>query len=505
LISLGVDIGGTGAKCAAFHEDGRQLAVSYIEYPNPAGKTSLDPLVLSDTVLEVIARCAAVLPDRTQVAAVTVSSFGESFVALDAEGNPLSDIIMYYADTRNREFRDLIGRVGEDTFMRVTRTKPDSFYSLSKMLHTRGIVKKPVWKYLLISSYICWRLCGETVIDVSLACRTLLFDVNRQAWSDELLCAGGFDKNQLPEVLPAGSVAGKLQKDVAGRLGLPCGTRVVIGAHDQVVNALACGVAKPGDAADVSGTTESIAPLFREIPEGFDFQRCNYACVPYLDRRGYVTYAYNISGGAVVRWFRDNFASHLSQQAREAGVGIYDLLNRAAPGEPGELMVLPYLQGMGGTPVMMPKARGMIYGLSMDTGLADVYRAILEGLTFEMACNLESLAGFGIAPARLYACGGGARSKLWLQIKADVWNREIIPVLTEETGALGSAILGFAAVSGVKDVFALAKRFVRHGEPILPDPCRAGTYAEKLSQYKRLRGFVMQDTSDRERETNEIS
>ncbi len=505
MISLGVDIGGTGAKCAAFHEDGRQAAVSYIEYPNPAGKISLDPLILSETVLEVIARCAAAVPDRRQVAAITVSSFGESFVALDGQGNPLSDIIMYYADTRNREFCDLISRVGEESFMRITRTKPDSFYSLSKMLHTRGIVKKPVWKYLLISSYICWRLCGETVIDVSLACRTLLFDVNRCAWSDELLAAGGFRKDQLPEVLPAGSTAGKLRKDIAGRLGLPEGTRVVIGAHDQVVNALACGVAEPGDAADVSGTTESIAPLFLEIPEGFDFQRCNYACVPYLDHRGYVTYAYNISGGAVVRWFRDSFAAHLGQQAEKDGVGIYDLLNRAAPGEPGELMVLPYLQGMGGTPVMMPCARGMIYGLSMDTGLADIYRAILEGLTFEMACNLQSLAGFGIRPVRLFACGGGARSALWLSIKADVWNREIIPVLTEETGALGSAILGFAAVSGEKDICALAKRFVRHGEPIMPDPRRAGIYAEKLSQYRRLRGFVMQETSQKEREAHENS
>ena len=498
MISLGVDIGGTGAKCAAFHEDGRQLAVSYIEYPNPAGKTSLDPMVLSDTVLEVIARCAAALPDRREVAAVTVSSFGESFVPLDRQGNPLSDIIMYFADTRSRAFSDLVSRAGEETFMRVTRTKPDSFYSLSKMLHTRETAPRPVWKYLLISSYILWRLCGETVVDVSLACRTLLFDVNRRAWSEELLGASGFREEQLPEVMPAGSAAGRLRPDVAQRLGLPGGTLAVTGAHDQVVNALACGVTEPGDAADVSGTTESIAPLFRDIPEGFGFQRCNYACVPYLDTGSYVTYAYNISGGAVVRWFRDSFAAHLGPQAKTEGLSVYELLNRAAPGEPGSLLFLPYLQGMGGTPVMMPRARGMVYGLSMETGLPDVYRAILEGLTFEMACNLESLAGFGVSPSRLFACGGGARSKLWLSVKADVWNRDIIPVRTEETGALGSAILGFSAVSGEKDLCALAKRFVRYGEPVRPDPRRAGIYAEKMEKYRRLRGFVMEETSREE-------
>ena len=501
MISLGVDIGGTGAKCAAIHEDGRQAAVSYIEYPNPAGMTNLDPWVLSETVLEVIARCAAALPDRTQVAAVTVSSFGESFVPLDEQGTPLSSIIMYFADTRNREFSDLVSHVGEEAFMRVTQTKPDSFYSLSKMMYTRGIVKRPVWKYLLISSYICWRLCGETVIDVSLACRTLLFDVSRCAWSGELLNASGFKEEQLPEVLPSGSVAGRLKPDIADRLGLPGDTKVVIGAHDQVVNALACGVANPGDATDVSGTTESIAPLFRDIPEGFGFQRSNYACVPYLDSLGYVTYAYNISGGAVVRWFRDSFAAHLGPRAEMEGVSVYELLNRAAPGEPGELLVLPYLQGIGGTPVMMPKARGMVYGLSMETKLPDVYRAILEGLTFEMALNLESLAGFGITPSRLFACGGGARSALWLSIKADVWNREVIPVLTEETGALGSAILGFAAVFGEKDFCALAKRFIRHGEPVRPDPLRAEIYAQKLAQYRRYRSFIMEETSREERKS----
>jgi xylulokinase len=493
LISLGVDIGGTGAKCVAFREDGSQAAISYLEYPNPAGKTDLDPRVLSDVVLQVISRCVSALPDKEEVAAVTVSSFGESFVPIDAQGNPLSDIIMYFAITQNSEFDALVRRVGEETFMRITRTKPDSFYSLSKMLYTRGVTARPVWKYLLISSYLCYCLSGETVIDVTLACRTLLFDVNQQDWSEELLAASGFRRDQMPRVLPAGSSAGRLKPDVALRLGLKQNTAVVIGAHDQVVNALACGVSQAGDAADVSGTTECIAPLFAHIPEGFSFQRENYACVPYLDGLGYVTYAYNLSGGTVVRWYRDTLAAHLKEQAERENTSIYELLNRSASKEPGKLILLPYLQGMGSTPQTQPSARGLLYGLSMDTTLPDIYRAILEGLTFEMAINLEHLALFGIVPKRLFACGGGARSALWLSIKADVWSREVIPVLTEETGALGSAILGFSAVLGEKDRCGLARRFVRHGEPIKPDAGRAMVYAEKLAEFKRLRGILISD------------
>ena len=499
MISLGVDIGGTGAKCAAFREDGKQAAVSYLEYQIPAGKTDLDPLVLADAAFAVIAGCVKALPPGEEVAAVTVSSFGESFVPLDEKGEPLSDIIMYFADTQSGEFDDLVSRVGEETFMDITLTKPDAFYSLSKMLHTRRRAPRPVWKYLLISGYICYCLSGETAIDVSLACRTLLYDVRRGDWSEELLSLSGFSREQMPAVLPAGTPLGRLKPEAARRLGLPDSVQVVIGAHDQVVNALACGVSQPGDAADVSGTTESIAPLFSRIPPGFDFQRSNYACVPYLSGPGYVTYAYNLSGGAVVRWFRDSLASHLGPQAKAEGKSIYDLLNRLCPPEPGSLIMLPYLQGRGGTPDMLPQARGLLYGLSMDTGQGDIYRAILEGLSFEMAVNLAALERHGIVPRRLFACGGGARSRIWLQIKADVWNREVIPVLTEETGALGSAILGFAAVSGEKDLLALARGFVRHGEAIEPDPARAAHYRHQLARYRRIRELLIEELGTKER------
>ena len=180
MISLGVDIGGTGAKCVAFRENGQQVAISYLEYPTPVGSTDLDPRLLRDVAFQVIADCVQVLPRGEEVAAVTVSSFGESFVPIDEQGEPLTNIIMYFADTQSGEFDDLVRRVGAETFMRITRTKPDAFYSLSKMLHTRRVASRPVWKYLLISGYLCYCLSGETALDVSLACRTLLYDVNRR-------------------------------------------------------------------------------------------------------------------------------------------------------------------------------------------------------------------------------------------------------------------------------------------------------------------------------------
>lgn len=489
MISLGVDIGGTGAKCVAFDDHGAQLALSYIEYPNPPGKANLEPQVLSDSVVRVIRDCVQALPARGAVAAITVSSFGESFVPIDEHGAPLTDIIMYFANSESGEFDELVRRVGEETFMRVARILPDASYSLAKMLYTLRTAERPVWKFLPIAAYVCYRLSGAVMTDVSLACRTLLYDVEKREWSRELLEASGVALDQLPDVCPTGTAVGFLRPEIAQALSLPENVRVVIGSHDQIVNALACGVCEHGDGVDVSGTCECIEPLFAGIPGDFGFTKENFACVPYVDDVGYVTYAYNISGGAVVRWYRDQLARHLSAQAKAERVSVYDLLNRACPKEPTDLIVLPFLQGMGGTPDVRPNARGMFYGVTMETGLPEFYRAILEGLTFEMAYNLEKLEGFGVAPNRLYACGGGARSKVWLQIKADIWNREILPVKTEETGALGSAILGFAAVTGEKDRLALAKKFVQLGEPMRPDAARVEVYREKFQLYKQLRDF----------------
>ena len=495
MISLGVDIGGTGAKCVAFRDDGEQLALSYIEYPNPPVKVNLEPEVLASSVLHVIRECVEALPDRSEVAAITVSSFGESFVPVDREGRALSDIIMYFADSSSVEFDELVARVGAEKFMKIARIMPDASYSLAKMLYTIGTAPRPVWKFLLIAGYICYRLCGVAATDVSLACRTLLYDVEGRCWSRELLDAAGISIEQMPEVFDTGSDLGPLLPRVAEKLGLPESVRVVIGAHDQIVNALACGVLEPGDAMDGTGTTECIEPLFPAIPQDARFTAENYACVPYLDGRGYVTYAYNLSGGMVVRWYRDQLAKHLRDQAKAEGVSVYDILNRVCPEAPGDLIVLPYLQGMGGTPDIAPDARGVFWGVSMNTGLPEIYRAILEGLTFEMAYNLERLEHYGTAPRRLYACGGGARSKVWLQIKADIWNREILPVETEETGALGSAILGFAAVQGAKDRCELAKKFVRVGAPIRPNPAHVEIYREKFERYKHLRALLLKEAA----------
>ena len=491
MISLGIDIGGTGCKCVAFRDDGEQLAIAYTEYPLASGSANLPPDILSSSVFQVIARCTAQLEDRHEITSVTVSSFGESFVAVDELGNALTDILLYFGNTESEEFSRLIETIGEEKFMRIARILPDASYSLSKMLYTQKIASRPVWKYLFIAGFITYRLTGKTYADISLACRSLLYDVENRCWSKELLDATGIDPVTLPDVLPTGGIVGPILPEIATQLGLPRDVMVVMGSHDQIVNALGAGVQNIGDAVDTSGTCECITPLFASVPENLEFQKNNFACVPYLEDRGYVTYAYNISAGSVVRWYRDALAGYLSAEAQTQNKSIYDLLNEQCPSEPTELMVLPFLQGMGGTPDVDPLARGLIAGLTTQTRLPHIYRALLEGITYEMRYNQEKLEENGVSFERLYACGGGAKSPAWLQIKADILGCEIIPVKSDETGAMGSAILGIAAITG-ESPFAVAQRFWKYGEPILPNPEHQEIYHNKYQMYKTLRGLYME-------------
>ena len=140
MISLGIDIGGTGCKCVAFRDDGTQLALSYKEYAVPAGTVNLPPVILSDSVAHVIAQCVSELPNKDDVKVITVSSFGESFVAVDKDGNALTDILMYFGNTESQAFTDLVEKVGPEKFMRIARILPDAGYSpMPATIHSKYV------------------------------------------------------------------------------------------------------------------------------------------------------------------------------------------------------------------------------------------------------------------------------------------------------------------------------------------------------------------------------
>jgi xylulokinase len=488
MVFLGLDIGSSGCKCVAFDESGKKLAKQYEEYQTAPGALSLSPKLLKKAVFSVIAGCASRIPNKNDIKSITVSSFGESFVPISKEGKPLTDIIMYFADKARSELDCLVSRVDSGEIMSITRVMPDTMYALPKMMWTEKNAAEPVRKYLSIAYYIIYELTGETVTDYTLATRTLLFDLKQLKWSDKLLNASGIRVEQMPDLVESGAVVGKLLSHVADELSLPVDVKIIAGAQDQVVNALGAGVLTEGECVDGMGTVECITPLFNKLPN-LDFTRNNYVCIPYLT--GYVTYAFIFSGGSLIKWYKDTIASVLKSKAVRNKCSVYDLLNEGCPKNPSGMFVIPHFQGAGGTPDVNKNARGLVYGLTLDTDIYDIFKAVLEGINYEMAYNLEVLNTFGVSPKHIFASGGGAQSQEWLQTKADIFDREIKPVAEEECGALGSVMLAATALGCCKNETEAVELFVKYKPSIFPNAQFASVYRENYVKYKKLREFEL--------------
>ena len=494
MIFLGVDVGSSGCKCVAFSEDGKFLNKCYKEYTTRAGQSDMNPNEMLSSVFEVIKGCAASIK-ADEVGAISITSFGESFVPVDKDGNALSDIIMYTDKRGLAETQMLIDKLGEDKIMKITCDKPDAMYSLPKVIWSMEnipAVRDNVWKFLLVGDYIAYKLSGEAKINYSLACRSLTFDVENRCISKEILDAAGLSPDLFSQPVPCGSVVGDILPLIAKELGLPTTTKIVISAHDQVAAAIGAGVLNEGEAVDGTGSVECITPVFKGIVRNPDFTNNNFVCVPHPAGEDlYATYAFNFAGGVSLKWFRDCFASNLKGEAAERGVSVYRILDENCATEPSSVIVVPHFMGAGGTPDLVANAKGTITGLDMAKGLPDIYRAFMEGLTYEMAYNLETLEKFGIKVDSLKATGGGATSPIWLQIKADILRRPITPLITDEAGAAGCAMLAAVTLGKYKNLAEAAEKFVIYGETVYPDDKFAAIYAEKYEKYKKVRSALL--------------
>ena len=494
MIFLGLDVGSSGCKCVAFSEEGKFLYKCYKEYTTRAGQSDMNPNEMLASVLEVIKGCAANIK-ADEVGAISITSFGESFVPVDKDGNALSDIIMYTDKRGLAETDRLIEKLGKDKIMQITCDKPDAMYSLPKVIWSMEnipAVREKVWKFLLIGDYIAYKLSGEAKINYSLACRSLTFDVENRCISKEILDAAGLSPDLFSAPVPCGSVVGDIIPSLARELGLPTSMKVVISAHDQVAAALGAGVLKEGEAVDGTGSVECITPVFKGIVRNPDFTNNNFVCVPHPAGEDlYATYAFNFAGGVSLKWFRDCFASNLKPEAAQRGVSVYRILDENCATQPSSVIVVPHFMGAGGTPDLVANAKGTITGLDMAKGLPDIYRGFMEGLTFEMAYNLETLEKFGIKVDSLKATGGGATSPIWLRIKSDILRRPITPLITDEAGAAGCAMLAAVTLGKYKNLEEAASKFVVYGETVYPEDKFAAIYAEKYEKYKKVRSALL--------------
>ncbi len=487
---LGVDVGTTGCKAAAFsEEEGRLLASAYEEYdvkrPRP-GWAELDAVEVWSKVKRVIGAVAANTA-ADPVTALAVSSLGEATVPVTADRQVLGRSILHF-DARGEEYLEGLGNALEnDHLYRINGNTLGNHYGLTKLSwikeHQPDLYEQ-AHKFLLWGSFVSFMLGAQPVVDYSLANRTLLFDMDQASWSHEILDRAGLDRAKLPQTAPSGTAIGTVAAHIAAELGLPSGVSIVTGAHDQCANAVGCGVIEEGSAVYGMGTFICITPVFRERREPRLMIERGLNTEHHAAPGRYVSFIYN-QGGSLVKWFRDTFAAAERQQAEESGRDVYADLISEIPEGPSSIVALPHFAATG-PPSFISDSCGVIAGLRLETSRGEILKGIIEGSTFYLKECVESLAPTGIEIADFRAVGGGSKSDAWVQTCADIFGRTFVRPAITEAGTLGAAIIAGVG-SGVFPSFEAGVASMVHLERTFePDPRQHAGYERSFQKYTQL-------------------
>jgi xylulokinase len=388
-------------------------------------------------------------------ASVGLTGQMHGLVLLDARDEVLRPAILWNDQRTGAECEEIERLVGRDRLLELTGNRALAGFTAPKLLWVRRH-EPDVWKrvrhVLLPKDYVRLRLTGERVIDAAEASGTLLFDVARRRWSEEVCEALEVPMEWLPPVQES-SAAG--------------------GAGDQQAGAVGVGAVRPGVLSVALGTSGVVlAPLerYQPEPEGRLHVFC-HALPGTWEAMGVM-----LSAAGSLRWLRDLL-----------GADYGTLLEEAAHWQPGAdgLVFLPYLQGER-TPHADPDARGAFTGLSLHHDRGALVRAVLEGVSFGLRDSLELLRSLGVEPERARVSGGGARSELWLRIVASVLGLPLERMVVEEGAAYGAALLGAVAAGAYADVEAAVAACVRVRETVEPDPAWHELYEERYPRYRSL-------------------
>ncbi|HEX4766779.1 MAG TPA: FGGY-family carbohydrate kinase [Lichenihabitans sp.] len=483
---LGLDLGTSGCKLIAFDGGGREAARAARSYAvrNPgSGLFELDPdevwAQAEDCFREVDAHA---LPGR--VATLAISTQGEAIIPIDRAGRALAPAPIS-ADMRGTAAAaDLSARFGVRRLYDMTGQPVSPIASLPKLMwwrEHRPDIHREAWKFVCFGDFALVRLGLAPVIDPGMAARTMAYDMTTDAWSSDLLGAAGLAPEQMSAVMPSGTIVGTVSHEIAARLRLPDHVAVVVGGHDQPMGALGAGVLDPGVAMYAIGTTEALVVALERPSAALG--ALNIPCYPHVIPGRFVGLAGSQSGARILAWLRHR-AADLASIAAEAG-SLDAMLDRLSDAPPTWPLLLPHFAGSGSV-LNDATSLGAIYGLDFETTGPDLLRACLEGITLEQALGLETLTAAGVPVETVRAIGGGARSTVWLQMKADILDRPLMRVAVRDAPCLGGAILGRAAVSPERPIAEIAAEMTATAQSFAPRPARARAHAERLALYKDL-------------------
>ncbi len=451
----GIDAGTSRVRVLVFTPEGRVVAqasrVVPAERPRP-GWAQQDPRVLWAAASEVLREAMRQLDQPERVVGVAAASVGEAFVALDRKGQPIGPLIAWYDERPRAELDWLTRSIGLERLHALCGLSPDPTFSLCKLLwlkaHEPELLARTV-RWLNVTHYLAWRLCGEMTCDPSLASRTLAFDLRKRVWAGDLIVETGLSPDLFAPIRPNGARLGRVTREAAALTGLPEGCAVGVGGHDHIVGALALSALEAGILFNSLGTAEALTMTLERPSAEPELLRLGYSQgAVEVERPLYYVFGGFPASGACIEWFR----------ALHDGIAHETLIDEAASVPAGchGVTFVPDLRGRI-SPVPDPLARGAWFGLSADSARQDLYRAVLEGLAFEARQTVDSLTALGLPAIReIRAIGGNTRNHLLIRIKASVYRQPIKATEMAEVSALGAALLGGLA-AGVFDDLAHAQ------------------------------------------------
>lgn len=487
---LGIDIGTTGCKVAVFDRYGEVLSSEYQEHPliHPKeGWVEIDPDLIWSNIKNLIKKANQKIK-KDKVKAFSISCQGEATVPVSRDGDVLYNAIVTF-DSRTKEQHEFWKRtMGKKEIFKITGMPLHPMYSINKIMWIRKNLKdiyKKTYKFLCFEDYIFLKFGLTPTIDYSLAARTMAFDITRKKWSEKILKEAKINIDLLPEVKPSAEIVGEINTAISDKLGLGKGVFGVTGGHDQACGAFGAGITEEGTAMNATGTSDVITPIFNKIYLTSSMLNNNYPCYSYVIGDKYMTITFNLTGGLLLRWYRDNFCYEEKVAAEREGRNIYNVITGRMHPAAVNIFILPHFVGSG-TPFLDSNSKGAVLGLDLETNKAKIARAILESNTYDLKLNLEKLEESGITVNKIIAIGGGAKSSKWLKIKSDILNKRIVTLKNPEAATLGAALLAGVAIREYKSYKDAVENAIKEDRAFSPDEDSNRQYNRRYMVYKDI-------------------
>lgn len=490
---LSVDLGTTSIKTAIIEENGNVLGKSIKEY------TLLTPSALEvelsvDTYWEAFKIALKELLEKTKVNVKNVkvlgmSVQGETLILVDEKGRPIDNAIIWLDNRAQEEAKILSNEFSDQLAYKITgQVKIVPTWPATKILwlkRNKNEIFKKAHKFLLLEDYFIFKLTGKYVAESSLLSSTLYWNIKTKKWWSEMLDYLGVSEEKLPEIRESGEIVDCILPEVAKELGVDKDMIITTGALDQAAGAIGVGNVKPGIFSENTGAALAIcATVNSPFLDPQNKMPCHYHGIPDL----YMAHTFT-SGGMVLKWFRDRFCQAEIELSNLLEKDSYKLLDEEVinipPGCDG-LVMLPHLEGAM-APEANSKAKGVFFGFTLHHSKPHFIRSTMEAITCIVRRNIDVLENLGMKFEEVICSGGGAKSPIWNQMKADILNKKIITTTNDQDAAcLGAAIIAGKAIGLYKNVKDASEKVIKIQNEYLPNPENRITYDNLYKKYVML-------------------